>query len=53
MVTIKCPLCHKRLMDAYEEIAKKTKVEPATKEKQADYQLKCPHCGQKVNIKIL
>ena len=51
LVKVKCPLCHKRLMDVAESVFRGIKVTPAQKEGDADYQVKCAFCKNKINIK--
>ena len=51
MVQVKCPLCHKRLMDAEEVVVKGTKVTAAQQGESGDYQVKCNFCKNKINIR--
>lgn len=51
MVNVKCPFCHKRLMDVAESMFRGIKVTPAQQAGDADYQVKCAFCKNKINIK--
>lgn len=50
LVPLHCPVCHRRLMDADEGILDYMNVCLASKNMDADFQIKCPKCGKKINI---